>query len=136
MSLAKIAVPVLVFVIPFSVYLYTLSPSVAPGDSTEMVTAAIVLGVPHQPSYPVNTLLGYLSSRQEWMRKPILEAGRLTAQTMNPVERVNAVSAFLQALTVFTFYFLVLALFGYANSEAHGNDKVGATQRPRKAGTA
>lgn len=95
----KIIFPILVFTLPFGVYLYTLSPSVAPGDSTEMVTAAVVLGVPHQPSYPLNTFLGQLASRL-----PL---------PFGVVWRVNAVSAFFQALTVLLFYFLVLELFKF-----------------------
>jgi len=123
MSLAKIAVPVLVFVIPLTVYLYTLTPGIAPGDSTEMVTAAIVLGVPHQPSYPVNTLLGYLASRQEWLRKPSFDQGKLSFQTLSLVERVNAVSALLQALTVVVFYFLIMELFRYTGEHRNLKDK-------------
>lgn len=98
-TLVNILLPIVVFILPFAVYLYTLSPEIAPGDSTEMVTVAIVLGVPHQPSYPVNTLLGYLGSKL-----PV---------PLSDVQRVNAVSSFLQALTAVTFYFLIINLFKF-----------------------
>ena len=51
----------LVFAISFGFYCLTTSPYVSPGDSTEMVTAAVVLGIPHQPGYPLNTYLGHLA---------------------------------------------------------------------------
>lgn len=96
-SVSIILVPILVFIIPFSVYLYTLSPSVAPGDSTEMVTAAITLGVPHQPSYPVNIFLGHILSKV-----PI---------PMSQVFKINAVSALFQALAVLVMYFVILEFY-------------------------
>ena len=100
----KQLVALLAFLIPFCVYIFTLSPSISAGDSTEMVTAAVVLGVPHQPSYPVNTLLGHIA-----YELPL---------PLNPIERINAVSALLQALSVLVFYFLVLDLFRLADSDS------------------
>jgi hypothetical protein len=41
-------------------YVRTLSPTVAGGDSGELIAAAYTLGVPHPPGYPLYTLLGKL----------------------------------------------------------------------------
>ncbi len=44
----------------FAVYLLTLAPSVVGGDSGELITAAVTLGVPHPPGYPLYCLLAHL----------------------------------------------------------------------------
>jgi len=46
------------FFIPFIFYVIFLCPSIAGGDSTELVTACAVTGIPHPPGYPLYTLLG------------------------------------------------------------------------------
>jgi hypothetical protein len=48
--------------VALGVYLRTLSPTVAGGDSGELITAAHVLGIVHPPGYPLHTLLGKLFS--------------------------------------------------------------------------
>jgi hypothetical protein len=47
-------------VIILAVYVRTLAPTVAGGDSGELITAAYTLGVPHPPGYPLYTLLAKL----------------------------------------------------------------------------
>lgn len=42
------------------VYLYTMWPSMAGGDSGELTTAAYTLGIVHPPGYPLFTMLGHL----------------------------------------------------------------------------
>jgi hypothetical protein len=42
------------------VYSWTLCPTVAGGDSGELVVAACTMGIPHPPGYPLHTMLGYL----------------------------------------------------------------------------
>ncbi|MDP3955394.1 MAG: DUF2723 domain-containing protein, partial [bacterium] len=86
----------LVFLISFSVYVYTLNPSISAADSNEIVTTAIVLGIPHQPSYPVNTILGHLFSKIPFGTLPW---------------RVNLLSAVLHSLTVTIIYFVALKLY-------------------------
>jgi len=44
----------------FLVYLKTLCPTIAVGDTTEFISAAFVWGVPHAPGYPLYTFLGHL----------------------------------------------------------------------------
>lgn len=41
-------------------YLWTLCPTVPPGDSGEYAAVACALGVAHPPGYPLHTLLGHL----------------------------------------------------------------------------
>ncbi len=89
--------PLVVFGVSFGVYVYTLAPSIVAGDSTEMVNAALVLGIPHQQSYPFVSLLGHLFS--------LLPFGP------NPAWRVNLMSAFFEALTILLIYFIILRLF-------------------------
>jgi tetratricopeptide (TPR) repeat protein len=93
---SKLGLPLLVFLVSFSVYVFTLSPSITAGDSTEMVNAALILGVPHQPSYPVYTVLGHLFSK--------LPLGP------GPVWRVNLMSAFFEALACVLIYFIIVKL--------------------------
>jgi len=48
----------------FVVYAVTVQPSVPPGDSGELISAASVLGVAHPPGYPLYMLIGSaISSR-------------------------------------------------------------------------
>lgn len=46
-------------VVAFAVYVLSLGPSVGLEDSGELVTAAVGLGVPHPPGYPLWTLLSW-----------------------------------------------------------------------------
>ena len=48
--------------IAFAVYLFTLSPTIAFGDSGELITAAYTLGIPHPPGYPLWVILAKLFS--------------------------------------------------------------------------
>ena len=47
-------------VMAFVLYLLTLCPVVFWYDSAEYVTAAVTLGIPHPPGYPLYTLLGHV----------------------------------------------------------------------------
>jgi hypothetical protein len=46
----------------FTLYLMTLAPTVTFEDSGELIAAAYLLGVPHEPGYPLFTMLGHLFS--------------------------------------------------------------------------
>jgi hypothetical protein len=48
--------------IAFAAYLFTLSPTIAFGDSGELITAAYTLGIPHPPGYPLWVILAKLFS--------------------------------------------------------------------------
>ena len=73
----------LTFLAGFSVYLMTLAPTVTFEDSGELITAAYHLGIPHQPGYPLFTLLGRTFS---------------LLPLQNVAYRLNLMSAFLTAL--------------------------------------
>lgn len=95
-QLFKLGLPLVVFLLPLSVYWLTLYRTVAAGDSTEMVVAAFVLGVPHQPGYPLNTLIGHL-----FKNLPL---------PLSDVVKINLAAAVLQALGAVLFYWLMLEL--------------------------
>ncbi len=67
-----------------ALYLLTLCPTVYWYDSAELVTASVVLGIPHPPGYPLYTLLGHAFT---WL--PIA-----------PAVAVNAMSAVFAAVSV------------------------------------
>ncbi len=54
---------ILVFIFSVTVYSLTTAPYLQAGDSTEMAVAAITLGVPHQPSYPLYVLSAHLLTK-------------------------------------------------------------------------
>src|SRR5258705_13406269 len=45
---------------PITLYVATVAPSVPPGDSGELMTAAATFGVAHPPGYPLYVWLGRL----------------------------------------------------------------------------
>lgn len=49
-------------IIVFTVYLYTLSPSISGGDSSELAAVQATLGIAHPTGYPLFTIIGYLFS--------------------------------------------------------------------------
>lgn len=55
-----VAWPALVFVAALALYTWTLHGDVQPADSGELQIAALLLGIPHPPGYPLFTLLGWL----------------------------------------------------------------------------
>nr|HQV32231.1 DUF2723 domain-containing protein [Calditrichia bacterium] len=72
------------FAIALLVYGATLAPTVTFEDSGELIAAAWTLGVPHQPGYPLFTLLGNTFSklpldpvavRLNWMSAVLMALG-------------------------------------------------------------
>lgn len=61
-SILDYAAPALVFLGSLVMYLLTLAPDVTFEDSGELIAAAYNLGVPHQPGYPLFTLIGKIFS--------------------------------------------------------------------------
>ncbi|MFW5864196.1 MAG: DUF2723 domain-containing protein [bacterium] len=51
----------LTVLLPFILYLVTLCPTIYPGDSAELISAAHVLGIPHPTGYPTFMILGRLA---------------------------------------------------------------------------
>lgn len=95
---------ILAVIIPFSVYLMTLAPSVTFFDSGEFITAIYSLGSAHSPGYP--TFLNYA--------KPFtyLPFGSIAF-------RVNVATAFSAALACYAVYLLVS--FILANEDLTGD---------------
>ena len=74
-----------VFLISGLGYLRTLAPTVTSEDSGEFITAAVTLGVPHPPGYPLWTLLAHAFSKLPFD---------------NPAKAVNFMSAIFGSLAV------------------------------------
>lgn len=72
----------------FGLYLLTLCRTVFWYDSAEYVTAAVTLGIPHPPGYPLYTMIGHL----------------FTLLPVDPAVAVNAMSATFAALAVALVY--------------------------------
>jgi hypothetical protein len=51
---------IVLFAVAVCVYTLTMNPDVQPADSGEFQVAAITLGIPHPPGYPLYTMLGWL----------------------------------------------------------------------------
>jgi hypothetical protein len=88
------------FIVNFAVYLFTLAPTVTFEDSGELISAAFNRGVPHEPGYPLFTLIGRVFT--------LLPLGTIAY-------RVNLMSAFFTALAggfvCFAVIFLVERTF-------------------------
>lgn len=102
-KLFKLIFPSLILIITGTIYFLTLSPYLQPGDSTEMVTAATVLGVPHQPSFPLNTLIGHLFY--------------LSPLPLTDIGKINSAASVIQILSIITFYFLILEILSQENPQ-------------------
>src|SRR5215471_6641720 len=80
-----------------ALYLLTAARDIVLGDTPELVTAAITLGIPHPPGYPLFTMLGHLFS--------LLPAGPLPF-------RVDLLAVACGAGTVALVYFTALRITG------------------------
>ncbi len=94
---SKRCMPLLLALIVLGVYLSTISPVVYVGDSGEFTAAAFSLGIPHNSGYPLYSLLGKL-----FCLIPLGNVGF----------RVNLMSAFFSALTVFLIAHIILRFTG------------------------
>jgi hypothetical protein len=81
------------FLIPFAVYMTTLTPTVSFFDSGELISGAATLGISHPPGYPLYVLLGHVFS--------YIPLGNIAF-------RVNTASAFFGALAVMVLYLITL----------------------------
>ena len=79
----------------FLLYLLTAARDIVVGDTPELITAAVTLGVPHPPGYPLFTMLGHLFSLLPFGPVPF---------------RVNLLAVTCDALTVAVIFFTALRL--------------------------
>jgi Flp pilus assembly protein TadD len=91
-------------VIAFTVYFFTVAPTVTGEDSGELIAAAYSLGIPHPSGYPLWCLLGNLFIT-------ILPWGTVAW-------RVNLMSAFFAALTAGLLCLLLIKLLGRAGTKS------------------
>src|ERR1043166_6124450 len=80
-----------------SLYFLTAARDIVVGDSPELTTAAVILGVPHPPGYPLFTMLGHFFS--------LLPLGPIPF-------RVNLLSVVCNALTTCIVFLTALRLTG------------------------
>ncbi len=76
-------------------YFLTAARDIVVGDTPELITAAVTLGVAHPPGYPLFTMLGHLFS--------LLPFGSIPF-------RVNLLAVMCHALTVSVIFFTALRL--------------------------
>lgn len=79
--------------IPFAVYMTTLTPTVSFFDSGELISGAATLGVSHPPGYPLYVLIGHAFS--------YMPLGNIAF-------RVNSASSVFGALSVMVIYLITL----------------------------
>lgn len=86
-----------IFVVSAAAVLYFLTAArdIVVGDTPELITAAVTLGVAHEPGYPLFTMLGHLFSMLPFGSIPF---------------RVNLLSVTCDALTIGVVYFSALRL--------------------------
>ena len=101
-----VAVAALCAIAAFLVYLRTVGPTVTGEDSGELVTAAYTMGVAHPPGYPLWCILGKLFTL-------IIPLGTVAW-------RVNVMSAFFAASTVFVVCLLGIKLRAHPLAAAAG----------------
>lgn len=63
----------------FIVYLHTLCPTIYLGDSPQVITACLCLGVAHPPGYPLHTLLGNLCAQLIFLGNPAFKINLMEA---------------------------------------------------------
>ena len=94
-----VIVGALMFLVSFTVFLITLSPTVPFWDSGEFIAVSYILGVPHPPGTPFYVLLGRIATLIPWA---------------TVAQRVNAVSAIASAFTVMFTYLCGLKIIRLA----------------------
>ena len=106
----------LTFLFSMTIYLLTLAPTVTFEDSGEFIAAAYHLGVPHQPGYPLFTLLGRVFSLL-----PLSEVAY----------RLNLMSAVLASLGAVCISWTVLLLIEEIFPPAPASPPLGSPDAPR-----
>jgi len=97
--------PIVSLLLSTGVFLFTLAPSIYPGDSPEFTAAAHGLGIPHPPGYPHYVVLGKI-----WTLLPF----------GNVAFRLNLLSAAATGLSAAVFCRILLLLTGQTVSAVCG----------------
>ncbi|MCX7918563.1 MAG: DUF2723 domain-containing protein [bacterium] len=97
---------IIVACIACCIYLYTLCPTVYVGDSGELTAAAYTLGIAHPPGYPLLCLTGKIFT---WI--PVGDIAY----------RINLLSAFFAAGTIFFLFLLLIKLTNNQFAAASGS---------------
>ena len=84
-----------VFVVSFTVYCFTMAPTVTLVDSGELILASVKLGVPHPPGFPLYVMLAHIAS--------LVPVG-------NPAVRIHMASALFAALAAAVMTLLAIEL--------------------------
>jgi tetratricopeptide (TPR) repeat protein len=92
----KIFLCLFVFIVCFGFYLYTLCPSISPGDSGEFCASSVILALPHSPGYPLYCLIGKIFTI-------IIPFGSYAY-------RINCLSAVFGALTVSVLGYVMMKI--------------------------
>jgi hypothetical protein len=111
----KIMVFLLTFTVSFTVYLFTLSPTVGLEDSGEFITAVASLGIAHPSGYPLYVVLGKLFT--------------LLVPLGDIAWRVNLFSAFCASATVglLTVFIAEILMFLFPREDTETNARVSPT---------
>jgi tetratricopeptide (TPR) repeat protein len=94
-------ISIIIFLIPFIIYLLTTAPDLTFTDSGELAGACVTLGIAHPTGYPLFTLLGHL-----WTYLPIAS---------KEIYELNIFASFLTALSCVFFYQIILLLLNFVN---------------------
>ncbi len=109
------------FIIPFTLYILTLAPSVAFTDSGELAAACASLGVAHPTGYPLFVILGFL-----WTTLPL---------PFTIIFKLNVLAAFLTALASMLFFELALFfLSAIQTRQAHAPKETKETKKKKNKG--
>lgn len=91
----KYILPLFLFIFSLLIYVHNLSRGIYGGDTGDFISAAVVMGIPHPPGYPLYTLLGFLLTK---------------IHLITPAFMVGLISSFSSAFGVTVFYLISLKL--------------------------
>lgn len=94
---SKRNIGILLFIVSFIIYLFTVAQGLMFTDNGELAAVCVSLGVAHPTGYPLFTLLGHL-----WSLLPI---------PFSMIAKLNLFAAFVTALSVPVFFYIMILVF-------------------------